>query len=332
LSAAVLKQVAVFLLVAVIVAIAIATLKIKENYDSILTDQAINALVQFDNETCVPFLRLGQNAPDFIKQQRLKKYENDNTTCYIKTKDNLFDNNRNPETACTRENPQLYTSTHSNLIESISPGFVVDEKNGEFGADNVCLIKFNPNALAKSDATQKLHEYASYVSSRDPTVFRLTSDNTSLQTKITSLERQNNTENRLSGFSPNNMINVASLWHKCIDGGWNENQQAYLWDCAGVGSQRWNMDNKNRLVINRDKNLCLGPQGNIVNNGTPLITKICNDEDNMKWFYDKETKEIKNHANPGMCIDVPNWKFNNGQGLTTWHCHGGTNQQWGMRQ
>ena len=153
-----------------------------------------------------------------------------------------------------------------------------------------------------------------------------------LRSENNSLLKQNNTENRLSGFSPNNMINVASLWHKCIDGGWNENQQAYLWDCAGVGSQRWNMDNKNRLVINRDKNLCLGPQGNIVNNGTPLITKICNDEDNMKWFYDKETKEIKNHANPGMCIDVPNWKFNNGQGLTTWHCHGGTNQQWGMRQ
>lgn len=190
LSTAVVKQIAMFLFVAVVVAIVIATLKIKENYDSMLTDSATAALNQLDNETCAPFLRLGQDTPDFVKQQRLKKYERETDTCYIKLKDNLFDNDRNPATACSRNNPQLFASSHSNLVQSISPANVIDDGEGEFGADNVCLIKFDSNALKAADAVQKLQEYGTYVSSRDPTVFRLTSDNTNLTQRNANLQNQ----------------------------------------------------------------------------------------------------------------------------------------------
>ncbi|MEU7865218.1 beta-1,3-glucanase family protein [Dactylosporangium sp. NPDC049140] len=38
-------------------------------------------------------------------------------------------------------------------------------------------------------------------------------------------------------------------------------------------------------------------------------------------------KSIASNWN-GKCIDVPNWKFNDGQALLVWSCTGGTNQKW----
>lgn len=186
----------------------------------------------------------------------------------------------------------------------------------------------NKLSNAEGDLNSVQRERDSYKYSYDV----VARDVNNLRSENSGLIRQTNAENRMSGFTPNNMIHVQSLFHKCLDGGVRENQPAYLWDCAGVPNQRWNMDGKNRLVLNRDKNLCLGPQGNTVGALTPLVAKRCTDEENMKWFYDKETKEIKNHTNPGMCVDVNGWKFDNGQGIIAWHCHGGANQKWGMRQ
>lgn len=194
LSFAVVKKLFVALLFAVGAAILIATFKIRENY-SILTEQAAGALSQIDNETCAPFVRLGGSAPDIVRQQRLKKYKQDPSLCYIKLKDTLFGPDRNPGTACSVRNPQLLNAAHSNLVSTIYAGRVEDDDGKELTSDNVCFVRFNKDALDKPNTLVQLQSYAQYVSSRDPTILRLSDNVSNLNQRNSSLLTQVNTLN-----------------------------------------------------------------------------------------------------------------------------------------
>lgn len=200
-----------FLLVAGYLALCAAVIKTRENFEVILTDSALESVLDIDRNVCVPFKQLGRNAPFIIKEMRLKNVDyDDSTACYINMKDTLFDGNA----TCSRDNPRIYNRRFDNIIEDISKGYDLDDDQTKMTSTEVCKIKFRPETM-NSSYTSQLMNYAKYLDDNDPLaancrrqIEQLNENNQQLRTNITSLT--NDLTNRT-----NELQNASSRANTC---------------------------------------------------------------------------------------------------------------------
>jgi hypothetical protein len=184
----------VYLLLAIVLGIGIASLKIHENYSVVKSNlfepSAERALVLLDDETCAPFTRLGSVTPDIIQSKRLRRFGTESNICYISLNDDAFDENRNPEVACAPRSKVLWNPSTSNLVENIYHGFVDEDDNGHITSEPVCFVKFNENAVNSPNATEQLLSYATDLTTKDPAIKRLIGTNTTLHQQRTQLQNR----------------------------------------------------------------------------------------------------------------------------------------------
>lgn len=180
-----------FLLVAGFLALCVAVIKTRENFETILTDYALENVLDVDRNVCVPFRQLGRNAPFIIKELRLKNMgHEDDTSCYINMKDMLFDGNE----SCSKSNSRIYNNKFSDIIENISKDYDIDDDQTKMTSTEVCKIKFKPQTLDRSLEPQLLN-YARYLDDNDPIaancrkqIDNLHDTNTQLQSNISNLK------------------------------------------------------------------------------------------------------------------------------------------------
>lgn len=199
----------VYLLLAIVLGIGIASLKIHENYSvlnsNLFEPSAERALVLLDDTTCAPFKRLGSVTPDIIQSNRLRRFGTESNICYISLNDDVFDENRNPQVACAPRSKILWNPSTSNLVENIYHGFVDENNNGHITSEPVCFVKFNANALNSPNATEQLRSYATDLTTKDPAIKQLIGTNTSLH------QQRSQLQNRVNSLSWNLSQSNAEL-------------------------------------------------------------------------------------------------------------------------
>jgi len=160
---------------------------------SILDTQVQQSLSQPSRFFCQPFRRVIaiRNLPRIVKQQRLQQYNEQPDMCMIRLDDPLFDNNRDPKTACRMSNPRLYQ--HGGVAAAVSDVFAtstIDNENQQITADDACIIKFKPDATV-----DELVRYSNHLSSQDPSIITMNERNR--------LVSRNNTELQIAGENIN---------------------------------------------------------------------------------------------------------------------------------
>ncbi len=97
-----------------------------------------------------------------------------------------------------------------------------------------------------------------------------------------------------------------------------------MWDCYGNANQRFFYDFKLNMIRYPAKNLCLETGGK----SQPARFVSCNTAENkQKWNFELGTNAIRNTAD-NMCLDVNMGNAKNGSPVTSWDCHGRSNQAW----
>jgi hypothetical protein len=97
-----------------------------------------------------------------------------------------------------------------------------------------------------------------------------------------------------------------------------------MWDCNGNANQRFVYDFKLNMIRYPAKNLCLETGGR----SQPARFVACNTAENkQKWNFELGTNAIRN-AGDNMCLDVNMGNAKNGSPVTSWDCHGKSNQAW----
>lgn len=97
-----------------------------------------------------------------------------------------------------------------------------------------------------------------------------------------------------------------------------------IWDCNGNANQRFFYDFKLNMIRYPAKNLCLETGGR----SQPARFVACNTADNkQKWNFELGSNAIRNGAD-NMCLDVNMGDAKNGSKVTSWDCHGKSNQAW----
>lgn len=158
---------------------------------SILDTQVQQSLSQPSRFFCKPFLKLGRNLPRIVKQQRLQQFNEQPDMCMIRLDDPLFDNNRDPKTACRMSNPRLYQhSGDTAAVMDVFAASTIENDHQQITADDACIIKFNPDATV-----DELVKYSNHLSSQDPSINTMNERNR--------LVSRSNTELQMSGENIN---------------------------------------------------------------------------------------------------------------------------------
>ncbi len=197
-------------------------IQIKESYtnsSSIITKETNEALLDYEDTTCIPFKKAKTKYPEImdeisVKSNMIQSYNKSPNHCVVMKPNNTFD--------CSKNNPDLYTKEwQKNSSEKIRLGdrfrdSVHDIKDGEankgnnsFGMKEVCIIKFDPYL----DHKEALN-YAQYLSSRNPytkeiieKVNTLLEEKTKLETRINGL---NNDIGKLNGKITEDAVIISS--------------------------------------------------------------------------------------------------------------------------
>lgn len=158
----------ILLLIILFIAIfAIVFMKIKENFNSLLTDNIAQDIIQQQQMKCAPIYNaLNTKDEDYAlsREFRISSSETQGKeTCKIRKDDPIFiPSHKN----CDMNNPQLYDPRlFSNVIESIYSGQEIDPEHSTIIPSDVCYINFKPNAQKNNVVS-----YMNYLNAQDPNI------------------------------------------------------------------------------------------------------------------------------------------------------------------
>lgn len=100
----------------------------------------------------------------------------------------------------------------------------------------------------------------------------------------------------------------------------------WLWECNGMESQRWVMDN-NQIRFGADESKCV--DAGDMSAGNQLTLWDCNGYDQQNWGYDIDVKRVY-LLGTSTCLDFYGDDQVNGQAFHIWDCNGMWNQEWGV--
>jgi non-reducing end alpha-L-arabinofuranosidase len=123
-----------------------------------------------------------------------------------------------------------------------------------------------------------------------------------------------------------NSDNSLSTLGRCLDingNGTGQGTPVELWDCNGVGGQKW-VQQADGSLRNPQSGRCLDSPGGATANGTRLQIWDCNGTAAQVWT----TGANGSLRALGKCLDAAGPSSADGTRLQIWSCHGGANQSW----